>query len=87
MAKKCGECRGTGMDTSERDRNAVACPDCAGTESAMRTFSVEVVRYYSVTLRAKNSRDAIRRTNAGEGDLDDSDAGYAATGKVRRIKD
>ena len=53
----------------------------------MRTFSVEVVRYYSVTLRAKNSRDAIRRTNAGEGDLNDSEASYTTTGKIYRVTD
>ena len=87
MAKKCGECKGTGSDPAARDRDAVACPDCLGTGNAMRTFSVGVVRHYTVTLRAKNRRDAIRRTNAGEGDLDDSDASYTATGKVHRITD
>lgn len=87
MTKKCGECKGTGQDSTSRDRDGIACPDCMGTGNAMRTFSVEVVRYYSVTLRAKNSRDAIRRTNAGEGDLDDSDASYRATGKIYRVTD
>lgn len=87
MAKKCGECAGTGQDPAARDRDGKACPDCVGTGSAMKTFSVEVVRYYAVTLRAKNSRDAIRRTNAGEGDLDDSDASYRTTGKINSVTD
>ena len=87
MVKKCGECRGTGQDPAARDRDGKACPDCVGTGNAMRTFSVEVVRYYSVTLRAKNSRDAIRRTNVVEGDLNDSEASYTTTGKIYRATD